>query len=72
MKFAVIVFPGSNCDADMLWAVREIMGADAEFVRHDESSLEGFTARRILIWRLFKMWCDCPVFYNHGRSDSFC
>ncbi len=34
MKFAVIVFPGSNCDADMLWAVREIMG--------DESSLEGF------------------------------
>ncbi|MGQ4823716.1 phosphoribosylformylglycinamidine synthase subunit PurQ, partial [Enterococcus faecalis] len=21
MKFAVIVFPGSNCDADMLWAV---------------------------------------------------
>ncbi|MCG4308456.1 phosphoribosylformylglycinamidine synthase I, partial [Enterococcus lactis] len=20
MKFAVIVFPGSNCDADMLWA----------------------------------------------------
>ncbi len=42
MKFAVIVFPGSNCDADMLWAVGEIMGADAEFVRHDESSLEGF------------------------------
>ena len=42
MKFAVIVFPGSNCDADMLWAVSEIMGADAEFVRHDESSLEGF------------------------------
>lgn len=42
MKFAVIVFPGSNCDADMLWAVREIMGVDAEFVRHDESSLEGF------------------------------
>ncbi len=42
MKFAVIVFPGSNCDTDMLWAVREIMGADAEFVRHDESSLEGF------------------------------
>ncbi|HAP8607770.1 TPA: phosphoribosylformylglycinamidine synthase subunit PurQ [Enterococcus faecium] len=42
MKFAVIVFPSSNCDADMLWAVREIMGVDAEFVRHDESSLEGF------------------------------
>ena len=43
MKFAVIVFPGSNCDADMLWAVREIMGADAEFVRHDD--LMGFYCR---------------------------
>lgn len=42
MKFAVIVFPGSNCDMDMYWAVKEIMGADAEYVRHDATSLEGF------------------------------
>lgn len=42
MKFAVIVFPGSNCDMDMLWAVKDIMGAEAEFVRHDAESLAGF------------------------------
>lgn len=42
MKFAVIVFPGSNCDMDMFWAVKEIMGAEAEYVRHDADSLEGF------------------------------
>jgi phosphoribosylformylglycinamidine synthase I len=42
MKFAVIVFPGSNCDRDMLWAIEEVMGAQAEYVRHDEESLEGF------------------------------
>lgn len=42
MKFAVIVFPGSNCDMDMLWAVKEVMGAEAEYVRHDAESLEGF------------------------------
>ncbi len=42
MKFAVIVFPGSNCDRDMLWAIEEVMGAQAEYVRHDEDSLEGF------------------------------
>ncbi|KAF1297689.1 phosphoribosylformylglycinamidine synthase I [Enterococcus sp. JM4C] len=42
MKFAVIVFPGSNCDMDMLWAVKDIMGAEAEYVRHDATSLEGF------------------------------
>ena len=38
MKLAVIVFPGSNCDADLLWAVKEVMGVDAEFVRHDATS----------------------------------
>ncbi|MBO0460405.1 MULTISPECIES: phosphoribosylformylglycinamidine synthase subunit PurQ [Enterococcus] len=42
MKFAVIVFPGSNCDADLLWAIRDVMGAEADYVRYDETSLEGY------------------------------
>ena len=42
MKFAVIQFPGSNCDFDLLWAIRDVMGAEAEFVWHDEKSLAGF------------------------------
>lgn len=42
MKLAVIVFPGSNCDLDLLWAARDVMGAQAEFVRHDATSLAGF------------------------------
>ncbi|MFC4652222.1 phosphoribosylformylglycinamidine synthase subunit PurQ [Lactococcus nasutitermitis] len=42
MKFAVIQFPGSNCDFDLLWAIRDVMGAEAEFVWHDEASLAGF------------------------------
>ncbi|MDO4625347.1 MAG: phosphoribosylformylglycinamidine synthase subunit PurQ [Enterococcus hirae] len=42
MKFAVIVFPGSNCDADMLWAIRDIVGVEAEYVRYDETSLQGY------------------------------
>jgi len=44
VKFAVIAFPGSNCDADMLHAVRDELGESAEYVRHDESSLDGFDA----------------------------
>ncbi|MDR1473697.1 MAG: phosphoribosylformylglycinamidine synthase subunit PurQ [Lactobacillales bacterium] len=44
MKFAVIVFPGSNCDLDMYWAVKEILGVEAEYVRHDATSLAGFDA----------------------------
>jgi len=42
MKFAVIQFPGSNCDFDLLWAIRDVMGVEAEFVWHDETSLSGF------------------------------
>ena len=42
MKFAVIVFPGSNCDLDLLWAIKDVMGAEAEYVRHDATSLEAF------------------------------
>ena len=42
MKFAVIVFPGSNCDLDMYHAVKDVLGEGAEYVFHTETSLEGF------------------------------
>ena len=42
MKFAVIVFPGSNCDRDMCYAIVDALGQDAEFVSSDEESLDGF------------------------------
>ncbi|MBC1492973.1 phosphoribosylformylglycinamidine synthase subunit PurQ [Listeria booriae] len=44
MKFAVIQFPGSNCDLDMLHAIRDVLGEEAEYVWHAENSLEGFDA----------------------------
>ncbi|WP_077595917.1 phosphoribosylformylglycinamidine synthase subunit PurQ [Oceanobacillus kimchii] len=37
MKFAVIVFPGSNCDRDMYHAVKEVAGAEAELVWYTET-----------------------------------
>lgn len=41
MNFAIIVFPGSNCDRDCYWAVTEI-GAKAEYVWHTETELSKF------------------------------
>ena len=41
MKFAVIVFPGSNCDHDAYHAAKHVLGQDAEFIWHKETSLEG-------------------------------
>jgi phosphoribosylformylglycinamidine synthase I len=42
MKFAVIVFPGSNCDVDMFHAIQDELGEDVEYVWHQEKSLERF------------------------------
>ncbi|MDR7002848.1 phosphoribosylformylglycinamidine synthase subunit PurQ [Neobacillus niacini] len=42
MKFAVIVFPGSNCDIDMFHAIKDELGEQVEYVWHDEKSLDEF------------------------------
>jgi phosphoribosylformylglycinamidine synthase subunit PurQ / glutaminase len=42
VKFAVIVFPGSNCDVDMFHAIKDELGEKVEYVWHDTESLEEF------------------------------
>ena len=37
--FAVVVFPGSNCDHDAYHAVKHVLGQEARFVWHKETSL---------------------------------
>jgi phosphoribosylformylglycinamidine synthase I len=39
MKFAVVVFPGSNCDHDAYHAVKHVLGQDAALVWHKDTSL---------------------------------
>ena len=41
MKFAVVVFPGSNCDDDSYHAAKYVLGQEAEFIWHKETSLKG-------------------------------
>ncbi|HMK63773.1 MAG TPA: phosphoribosylformylglycinamidine synthase subunit PurQ [Acidimicrobiales bacterium] len=43
-RIAVVVFPGSNCEHDMVRAVSLVGGADAELVFHDRRELHGFDA----------------------------
>ena len=42
MKFAVIVFPGSNCDVDMYHAIKDELGEEVEYVWHTETDLSQF------------------------------
>jgi len=39
MKFGVIVFPGSNCDDDMIHVLSDVMGCEAVKIWHKEESL---------------------------------
>jgi phosphoribosylformylglycinamidine synthase len=41
MKFALVVFPGSNCDHDAYHATKHVLGQEAEFVWHKETDLKG-------------------------------
>jgi phosphoribosylformylglycinamidine synthase len=39
VTFAVVVFPGSNCDHDAEYAIQHVLGHTARFVWHKETSL---------------------------------
>ena len=49
MKFGVVVFPGSNCDRDMVHVLGKVMGQEVVSIFHKETSLEGFTHRDCII-----------------------
>lgn len=42
MKFGVIVFPGSNCDDDMVHVLGDVMGQEVVKIWHKNTELPGF------------------------------
>jgi len=42
MKFGVIVFPGSNCDDDMVHVLGDVMGQEVTKIWHKDTDLRGF------------------------------
>lgn len=44
MKFAVLVFPGSNCDIDCYKAVEDTVGEQVEYVFHTATDLSDYDA----------------------------
>ncbi len=41
MKFGIIVFPGSNCDEDIFYVLREILGQSVTKLWHKDTDLHG-------------------------------
>ncbi|MBK8954740.1 MAG: phosphoribosylformylglycinamidine synthase subunit PurQ [Saprospiraceae bacterium] len=42
MKFGVVVFPGSNCDDDMMYVLEKVFHKAVQKIWHKQTSLEGF------------------------------
>jgi phosphoribosylformylglycinamidine synthase len=41
MKFAVVVFPGSNCDHDAHYVAEQVLGQQAQLIWHKDTNLRG-------------------------------
>jgi phosphoribosylformylglycinamidine synthase len=44
MSIGVVVFPGSNCDRDVRWALEGCLGLTTRFLWHEERELSGIDA----------------------------
>ncbi len=41
MKFGVVIFPGSNCDEDLIYVLQQLMGHEVVRLWHKDSDLHG-------------------------------
>ena len=44
MSIGIVVFPGSNCDRDVRWAVEGCLGMSSRRLWHEEKDLAGLDA----------------------------
>ncbi len=49
MKFGVVVFPGSNCDDDMVHVLSEVLGQEVFKIWHKEKQLPGMEKRDVIV-----------------------
>lgn len=42
MKFGVIIFPGSNCDHDCYYALKQVLQQDVDFLWHKQKKLDNY------------------------------
>lgn len=49
MKFGVVIFPGSNCDQDVIHVCREVMQSETRLLWHKDTSLQDLTTADCII-----------------------
>ena len=49
MKFGVVVFPGSNCDKDMIHVLQNVMQQEVKILWHKDDNLQGLTTADCIV-----------------------
>jgi phosphoribosylformylglycinamidine synthase subunit PurQ / glutaminase len=49
MKFGVVVFPGSNCDRDMQFALQDVLGYEVIMLWHKDTDLSMFSTQDCIV-----------------------
>ena len=55
MKFGIIVFPGSNCDRDMMHALRDDLNQEVVMLWHKDKDLSMFNTEDCIVLPAFAM-----------------
>jgi phosphoribosylformylglycinamidine synthase len=42
MKAGIVVFPGSNCDADCMWALKDVLGIKTDYIWHENKNISKY------------------------------
>ncbi|MBU4140309.1 MAG: phosphoribosylformylglycinamidine synthase subunit PurQ [Candidatus Omnitrophica bacterium] len=42
MKFGIVVFPGSNCDQDCFYVIKDVFKKPVKYIWHKDTNLKGF------------------------------
>ncbi|MBO4548687.1 MAG: phosphoribosylformylglycinamidine synthase subunit PurQ [Abditibacteriota bacterium] len=42
MKFGVVIFPGSNCDQDSYYCIRDVIGQPVDYIWHQETDVSDY------------------------------
>lgn len=49
MKFGVVIFPGSNCDQDIIHVLKNVLGQEMHELWHKQDNIEGFTENDCIV-----------------------
>ena len=57
MKFGVLIFPGSNCDHDMIYVLRDILNQEVVELWHKDTDLQDCDAIAVQVVLLMEIIC---------------